>query len=82
MLNSPIIQADSDKRLRSSITRHHKTDLVKIPSADKFDDINNNHYDEPENNVNGCHKQDLALNDHENDSTLLTTTMTTTVEVK
>ncbi|CAF1245195.1 unnamed protein product [Adineta steineri] len=83
MLNSPLLQTDSDKRLRSSIARNHKTDLLIVPTTEKLDDINNNHYDEHENNsIIDSNKTDVVLNDNENDSTLLTTTTTTTVEVK
>ncbi|CAF4382229.1 unnamed protein product, partial [Adineta steineri] len=83
MLNSPLLQTDSDKRLRSSIARNHKTDLLIVPTTEKLDDINNNHYDEHENNsIIDSDKTDVVLNDNENDSTLLTTTTTTTVEVK
>jgi hypothetical protein len=85
MINSPPLQSDTDKRLRSSIIRNTKTDLLLIPpTSEKLDDINNNHYEHENNSMdsnNTIKEASLSSNDNENDATLLTTT-TTTVEVK
>jgi hypothetical protein len=80
MINSTILESDSDKRLCLLKPQH---DLV---ISEKFDDINNNHYEaeKPLLECNNTMKQDiLSSNDHENNTTLLTTTTTTTtVEFK
>jgi hypothetical protein len=93
MINSPpsqpSTQSDSAKRLRLTIPRNNKNDLL-IPSntisPEKIDE-KNNHIQKQSldcNNTMTTMKQQLSSSiDNENDTTLLTTTTTTTtVEVK
>ncbi len=92
MINSPPApssqaktQSDSAKRLRLTIPRNNKTDLLNN-SPSKIDE-KNNHLQQKSidcNNTMTTMKQQLSTSiDNENDTTLLTTTTTTTtVEVK
>ncbi len=96
MINSPpsssqstTTQSDSAKRLRLTIPRNNKTDLLtnsNTISPSKLDE-KNNHIQKKSidcNNTMTTMKQQLSTSiDNENDTTLLTTTTTTTtVEVK
>ncbi|UJR26233.1 hypothetical protein I4U23_007576 [Adineta vaga] len=90
MINSsPSSQTDSAKRLRLTLPRNNKTDLLtnsNTISSAKFDE-KINHLQEKSidcNNSMTTMKQQLSDSvDNENDTTLLTTTTTTTtVEVK
>jgi len=93
MINSPSPssspQSDSAKRLRLTIPRNNKSDLLtnsNTISPSKLDE-KNNHIQKKSidcNNTMTTMKQQLSTSiDNENDTTLLTTTTTTTtVEVK
>jgi hypothetical protein len=94
MINSPppsqsTTQTESAKRLRLTIPRTNKTDLLtdsNTLSPEKIDETNN-HIQKQSidcNNTMTTMKQQLSSSiDNENDTTLLTTTTTTTtVEVK
>jgi len=86
MINSTILESDSDKNLCFSNSQTNENNLLINSITEKFDDINNNHYQKEKSlfDCNNIIKKDILLsNNHENDTTLLTTTTTTTtVEVK